>query len=436
MNLLHTRKRLHVPYGTWGLNTKLGPDGKPMRNVLQRAFMKELRLLGLGGGDQGFNENADVVMQTIDGIDTNELWNAYRAAVNLRNAERQPLIDFLSYNVTNAVEGIATADSDARFERASEYGVPRSYRPRGEFSFLGFDFHWYDLGNRFTWEFLADATQSQVDSVADQALEADNILQFQMIMWTLFNNVNRTTQITRKPYTVYTFWNGTDGEVPPPYRTNTFPSSHNHYLVSGAATVDPGAWASGTPGDLDDMYTALAEHGYKRSNGYDLVLMVNPQEGDVIRTFRSVLNGGTSKWDFIPSLGTPAFLIPRDYVLPEGINRPPATLNNGMTVIGTYGEFTIVEEDYIPPFYMMAFATGGQESVANPVGIREHANTQLRGLRIVKGRDPDYPLQEAYFQRGFGTGIRHRGAGVIMEVRDDTADPGAYRIPTEYNEEP
>jgi len=421
--IMRTGKQLYLPYGTWSAAASTGPDGTPARNLLRRKWFRDLVLAGLGGGDQGYNEAADVITQTIDGVNTNELWSAYQQAVALRNQERQPLIDFLSYYVTEPVEGIATADSDARFERASEYGTPRSYRPSGEFAWLGFDFHWYDLGNRFTWEFLADATAAQVDAVATQALEADNILMFQMIMWTLFNNVNRSAQINKKPYNVYTFWNGTDGEVPPTYKTNTFNSTHNHYMVSGAATV--------VSGDLDDMEENLVHHGYKRSNGYRLVLMVNKAQGDVIRTFRSVLNGGTAKWDFIPAQGTPAFLIPRDYVLPQGTTAPPASLN-GFEVIGEYGEWTIIQEDYIPPGYMVGFASGGQESITNPVGIRQHANTNLRGLRLVKGRDNDYPLTESFFQRGFGTGIRHRGAGVIMQVKAS----GSYTAPVEYSEEP
>lgn len=423
------RKELVLPYGAWSAAPALGPDGATMRNLLRKRWFSNLVFAGLGGGDQGHNEAADVIQETIDGVSTAELWSAYQQAVQLRNRERQPLMDFLSYYVTDAVEGIATADSDARFERASEYGVPRSYRPSGEFEWLGFDFHWYDLGMRFTWEFLADATAAQVDAISTQALEADNILMFQLIMWTLFNNVNRTAEIRKKPYNVYTFYNGADGVVPPTYRTNTFNSTHNHYLMSGAATVSPGNWPT-TPGDLDDMEEQLTHHGYKKSNGYNLVLMVNKQEGDIIRGFRSLQNGGTSKWDFIPAQGTPAFLIPRDYVLPTGQANPSPNLR-GLEVIGSYGEWTIVQEDYIPPGYMVGFATGGPESVNNPIGLRQHANTNLRGLRLVKGRDPDYPLQEAFYQRGIGSGIRHRGAGVVMQI-----GTGTYAPPAEYDEEP
>jgi hypothetical protein len=86
----------------------------------------------------------------------------------------------------------------------------------------------------------------------------------------------------------------------------------------------------------------------------------------------------------------------------------------------------------MPAKYMVAFATGGQNGVQNPVGIRQHSNPALRGLRLVKGRSPDYPLQEAYYQRGFGTGIRHRGAGVVMQVKAS----GSYTLPTEYSVSP
>lgn len=422
MNLIRSNK-LVIPSLAWSAAPALAPDGTKTRNILASKAFRSLILAGLGGGDQGYNEAADVIEQTIDGVNTNDLWSAYQQAVALRNRERQPLIDFLSYFVTDPVEAILTGDSDARFERASEYGVPRSFRPSTEMEWLGFDFHWYDLGMRFTWEFLADASAAQVDAINTQALEADNILVFQMVMWTLFNNVNRSADIRKKPYNVYTFWNGADSAVPPTYRTNTFNSTHNHYMVSGGATI--------VSGDLDDIYNNVAEHGYTKQNGYQLVLMVNQAEGDVIRGFRSVQNGGTAKWDFIPAAGTPAFLIPRDYVQPVG-QAVPANSLRGLNVIGTYGDMIIVQEDYIPPAYIALFATGGQESVQNPVGIRQHANAALRGLRLIKGRDPDYPLTEAYYGRGFGTGIRHRGAGAVMQIKAS----GSYTLPTEYSVEP
>jgi hypothetical protein len=76
---------------------------------------------------------------------------------------------------------------------------------------------------------------------------------------------------------------------------------------------------------------------------------------------------------------------------------------------------------------VLLFATGGSANLTNPVGIREHANTGARGLQLVQGPLAQYPLQESYYRRGFGTGIRQRGAAIVMQI---TA--GAYAIPAAY----
>ena len=57
----------------------------------------------------------------------------------------------------------------------------------------------------------------------------------------------------------------------------------------------------------------------------------------------------------------------------------------------------------------------------------EH-RADLRGLRLVKGPDRDYPLTDSFYLHGFGTGIRHRGAGVVMQI---TAS-GSYTTPAAY----
>jgi hypothetical protein len=41
---------------------------------------------------------------------------------------------------------------------------------------------------------------------------------------------------------------------------------------------------------------------------------------------------------------------------------------------------------------------------------------------------PDYPLIDSFYQRGFGTGVRQRGGGVVMQIKAS----GVYDIPTPY----
>jgi hypothetical protein len=355
-----------------------------------------------GAVPSGFNAAADLITQTVDGFDLNSIWGEFQASIALQNAQRQAIVDLLTYPVTDLIERVAQISSGA-FEEASEYGEPRGLRPTGSYFNLGYDFKWYDLAARFTWKFLADAPRSQVDAINAMALEADNSLVFSKVMNAIFDNRNREANINDQIVPVYPLYNG-DGTVPPKYKSNTFDGTETHYLVSGAATV--------TPGDLDDMYEKMRSKGYSMENGVKHVLLVNHREGMTIRGFR-VATGAT--YDFIPAQGTPAQYMPIDVQLFGGPQ--PAGTYAGLVAIGSYGPWLVVEDDLFPSTYMVGLGTGGRANLNNPVGIREHTNTQLRGLRLVKGATPDYPLIDSFYQRGFGTGIRQRGGAVVMQVK-------------------
>lgn len=364
--------------------------------------------------DQGFNTEGDVLTQTLDGRDLNEIWTEFNQTLLAWNQGRDTLVAALTFAVSAPVEDVPQV-ANVDFEEASEFGVPKGVRG-GDYFSLGYDFKWYDVGSRFTWKFLAEATSGQVDSVHNAVLEADNRLLFNKVMRSIFNNVNRTADIRNQSFNVYALYNN-DGTVPPPYEHETHTSSHNHYLASGAGTVDSG--------DLDAMEEHLVHHGYGAQAGAQMILMVHRTQLATIRTFR-VADGDS--YDFIPGAGQAPWLLPTNTggpVFPQGSAVPSQV--NGMPVAGAYGPWIIIESGYIPTGYMLGFASGGMNNAGNLVGLREHQNAALRGLRIVKGREPDYPLIESYYNRGFGTGIRQRGAGVVMQI---TA--GSYTIPAAY----
>lgn len=363
---------------------------------------------------RGYNTEGDVLTQTIDGRDLNEIWDEFQQVVLAWNAGRDALVSALTFDVNQPIEEVPQAVLED-FEEASEFGEPVGIRGIEYFS-MGYDFKWYDVAIRYTWKYLAEATAAQVASTVNMVLEADNRLIFNKVLKAIFNNVNRTANIRNQNFTVYPFYNA-DGTVPPQYAMNTFTGSETHYLASGAATVDSG--------DLDAMETKLVNKGYGRRQGATMVLLVHRQEMAVIRTFR-VATG--SSYDFIAGNGGAPWLLPTStggVVFPQG-GAIPAQVQ-GLPVSGAYGPWLIVENDYIPAGYMVGIATGGEMQATNPVGVRQHQNPGLRGLRLVKGRQPDYPLIDSFYNRGFGTGVRHRGAGVVMKI---TA--GAYTIPTAY----
>lgn len=65
---------------------------------------------------------------------------------------------------------------------------------------------------------------------------------------------------------------------------------------------------------------------------------------------------------------------------------------------------------------MLAVVSGGAGAQVNPVMFREHTRSELRGLLSIGGSNKDYPLIDSFSIRGFGTGVRHRGAAVAMQV--------------------
>lgn len=404
-SLLIRRKSLYapshvMPAGTISLTPKRGMN------------LVDLRALGImpgiaGGAvddstrKRGYNAAEDLVTQTNDGVDLNSLWDEYQRTVGLQNAERTKMIQFMTFPVTNAVERVAQV-SGADFEKASEYGEPVGVRPSTSYFTLGYDLEWYDLAARFTWKFLADAPRSQVDAINMSALEADNRLMFNKVMEALFNNENRLADINgQQDVNVYALYNA-DGTVPPKYKSYTFDGTHTHYITSGAATLDSG--------DLDTIYEDLQSHGYGKQNGYVVAVLMNRREVNVARTFR-VANGDQN--DFIPAVGSPGQFLPRDVELFGG---QPASSWRGLNVAGSYGDLLVIEEDTIPAGYTLGIASGGPENLGNPVGLREHTNTSLRGLRLVKGPNPDYPLIDSFYNRGFGTGIRQRGGALVMQI--------------------
>jgi hypothetical protein len=366
-----------------------------------------------GGAPSGFNQASDLVTQTVDGFDLNDLWAEYQTAMQLQNEARQRVVDFLSFRVTNPQERVPQISS-GDFERASEYGEPRGIRPAVAQFTMGYDFEFYDLAARFTWKFLADAPRSQVDAINAMAVEADNRLVFSRVMAALFVNTNRLADINgQQDVNVYSLYNA-DGTVPPTFQGQTFDGTHTHYLVSGATTVDST--------DLDDLMEHLVHHGYGPEQGAQVVLMANRAEVKTIRHFR-VADG--DDYDFIPAQGSPAQILAIDERV---VGTQIAATLRGLTVSGTYGPMVIVEENTIPAGYLAAISTGGAANLNNPVGIREHQNTTLRGLRLVKGPNADYPLIDSFYQRGFGTGIRHRGGAVVMQIKAS----GSYAPPAAY----
>lgn len=380
---------------------------------------------GLGAANrQGTHVAADIVTQTADGTDLNSVWSDFMNLLDLVNGQRQALINFLTFSVSQPTELVTQPGQGVDFEDATEFGEPVGSRIQPSYFNLGYTFKWYDLAARYTWQYLADATDAMVNSVANASVEAYYRKLMTEVLRTVFNPTNLTATIRGNAYNVFKFYNN-DGTVPPSYKNNTFLGTHTHYKNSGTNDVLEAQ-------DLDTMVIDdFASHGYDQLNGYRLVVMVNSVIGNQIRNFRSAVNtaqavgGNYGRFDFIPAQGQPGQIIPATTQV-IGAAQVANTLN-GLNVIGSYGPLIVVQDDWLPTTHLFAFATGGEDNLNNPIGLRQHANANLRGLRLVKGRNADYPLIDSFWAAGFGTGVRQRGGGIVMAL---TA--AAYAPPAIY----
>lgn len=377
---------------------------------------------------KGYSAKADILTRTRDGQDLNTIWNAYQEALQSFNDARQPLIDLLSSPVNGIVDE-AGAPGTERFELATEFGIAQSIRPVPTVASRAYPFDWYDLRQGYTWRFLTKATTRQLDMVMQQALEAENALVFEQVTKSLFNNANRTATLDgiTTPFTVVALYNA-DGSYIPPYRGQTFPGSHNHYLSTGTNTGQ----VAFDPQDFLDLAGTIEHHGFTRSQGYNIIFLMNPADAatSVVKYVRNqvFVSGGsstvTSLYDFIPTTASNlSLLLPPGYTLTGGL--APQSFG-GLEVVGTWGPYLFIQDYQIPAGYVVAAATAGQSSDLNIVGVREDEDPGLQGLILKPGNNNNYPLIDSHFIRGLGAGVRQRGAAAIMKL---DASGGAYTVP-------
>ena len=356
---------------------------------------------------KGISTQGDVLVnQTADGVDLNLIWAEIADALALYNAERSAVTRLLSYPTTVPADAVPQSVGTDSFEEATEFGVPRAIRPPSDVLKLGYTWKDWDISLRATWKFLRDATAEQVTAQVTRVLEADNKLTTGTILRRLFGP---TPVLNDWQHTCYPIWSG-DGMVPPPYLGTTFAGTHTHFLTSGSTVIDSQ--------DIEAMIHHVREHGYGANSqfGGQMLILAHPDDVDAatMTAWRAGVeyrpSGPLPLWDFIPSALMPA------WISAENIHGPvPKADFNGLQVWGSYASALLIQSAFVPKGYVAVVASGGPDSTDNPVGFRQHSNTAYQGLRHIPGVG-SYPLQDSFFSRGFGVGVRHRGAAVVCQI--------------------
>lgn len=363
--------------------------------------------------------DAQYVNLTTDGVDLTQLWNEYQALINASNDSMNTLLQVLTFPTNRRTEPVFQGGEAPEMEDASEFGVATADILAPGYFNIAYDFREYDARSAFTWKFLRRAPASIVSQEVEMRIAAYRRRVFMDAMRAMFRKTNKAATINGSAYTVYRFYNA-DGTVPPEYAGTTFDGTHDHYRVNGNAAF--------RAVDLDNVLDDFDSHGYRTVNGYTVVFLLNRQEANAARAFRTAANGGTGvnagRYDFIPAPGQPGQIMTVTQQM-VGQTTPPSTWN-GLTVIGSYGNALLVQEDLIPAGYVAGLASGGPLLPSNPLGFYQEPGYE--GLRFLPGPNPSYPIQESNWWAGFGYGVRHRGAGMIVQIKAS----GSYDVPAAY----
>ena len=363
------------------------------------------------GGDVGgyHGESDAIVSKTSDGADLNQLYAEFRDVLKIWNDNLDTLVSLISYRTVSPAEYLLQSADGARMERASEFGAPKAVKSEPA-TVVGFDFEDYDIATRWSYRYLRSASKAQIQSSFDNIMSGHNKAVVSATLQRLFDNASH---ITPEGNQSVGQWAG--DMKPPSHLGKSFAADHNHYLVSGATSVDSE--------DIEGLQNIVSEHGYGRSQGSQLLLLCNDLEAEKIASYRAgVVSANTkvAKYDFIPSTSAPAWISSETV-----IGATPAGDISGLECIGSYGRLLIVPHAAVPEGYLSVVASAGANSPANPIGFREHPDEAHRGLKLVPGNWQGYPLIEALGYAGFGCGTRHRGAAAVMQIKAS----GSYDVP-------
>ncbi|MFA4083452.1 hypothetical protein ONA92_17285 [Mycobacteroides salmoniphilum] len=371
------------------------------------------------GGDgvlgRGFQTRGDVLVnKTADGVSLNTIWDEVQQALGLYNSQRSAIASLVSFSTTRTGDAVPQSVTAEHFEEATDFGQPTGI---ADISYLkmGFTIKDYDLALRANWRYLRDATSEQISARITRIFEADNRLVTGTIMNRLFSPLAYTTD---QMLTAYGLWNGSDGLTPPPHMGLTFASDHNHYLTTASTVLDAQ--------DVELAIKHIRHHGYGSTQSAQFILFAHPDdvESANVTAWRAGVEyrSGAVKpnFDFIVSSTAPAFLT-AEHV--QGTPPPPDYA--GIPVLGSYAGALVIQSYFIPKGWAAVVASGGPGSDVNPVALREHHDPNYQGLRHIPGGAP-YPLQDSFFARTLGTGVRHRGAALCMQISTNAS----YTAPT------
>lgn len=314
---------------------------------------------------------------TSDGIDFNEVY--YDSIV--------PSLQRYNEDEQNDFRAILCADDDERIKNtilnttdvmqklASNQTPDMIKMARGRYQGLT---EFYGTGYAYTFEFMKDAKASDVEDLQAKMFKVDRNTIKSTIMKAVMNDPGNTLGATQGALWNQYFETYEGITTPPNYKSNTFASSHTHYAFSGATTIA-----------LDD-FTAAEAHIREHGGEGTLVAFINSAQRKQVQDLAGWTTSGT---------------------ISNPITDIISTTGNFTQLLG----WTIVIDDTIPAGFIF-FAMYDDLNLGKLARFHEPNNPSFRGLQIIPGPNPNYPLIGAYYFRFMGVKVFNRGNAVAMKL--------------------
>lgn len=311
---------------------------------------------------------------TYDDVDTRMLYKEFQQGVSIYNEVEWGLMS--QFIKTTTKESVREWQRNMEFVTASEGYMEDWQKLRA--TEVPVPLREFELGYAFTKKAIQDSTAGELKETQAEALRADQRLLAKRFFRTCLTPGSGSTSVG--------FWDANMAaasyRAPPPWKGNTFTTSHNHYDYSGSTDI--------ALSDFSAIKREIREHGYAGP----IFCFMNLQEVEACEN----LAGWTAA------------------MTPNSIIETVAT--KGFEVVKQFQGLTLIQDDWCPPGYLLAV-----EGRIKPVAMREPLSPKGRGLKLWEGPYSNYPLLEAYYSHRFDMAVTHRGAGAARYLAASWSTP-------------
>lgn len=348
----------------------------------------------------------------IDKLSQDQLYQAIEERRKVRNQAINFIMGPLSIPTQERGDLIGQQEAIAEWDIATETSREKRVRTAG-LTGVGFPIYKFLKRTGWTYDYLARAKNSQIAATFDEIMNAHMLSNYKMALRALFRNTTRdwSDELFAEDGTLKVFPLAHGAlYTPPPFSTNTFADTHDHYLALGAAFAEA---------DLTSMADHLREHGYGVSQmaggkGGVIVVMIHDDQ-------RATVAGFTNHIDVA------------DMNIAQGPGSTTAHVAGASGLdIDTYLGYNsasrcyIRVSDLIPSSYQLGLVVESLNVYAPnkfaPLRRRTPKTAALNGIHAFG--DESFPLKDAWYQDFFGYGVGNLLTACVNFMHNST-----YSIP-------